>query len=78
MVEYSNPTFQDLPGGRANRPFASNSGIFRLRQHATFFFFHKNVARCATFLWKKDGFFRPAGGESGWLSRQTPGLEPTA
>jgi len=33
---------------------------------------------CGSMVVKKDGFFHPAGGEVGWLSRQTPDVEPTA
>jgi len=37
----------------------------------------KSCTLCKIFL-KKKGIFHPAGGESGRLFRQMPGLEPTA
>jgi hypothetical protein len=40
-------------------------------------FSQKFCTLCKIFV-KKHGIFRPAGGESGQLSRQMPGLEPTA
>jgi len=43
-----------------------------------FFFFTHMVAHRATMCVKKDGFFRPAGGEPGRVFRQSPDLEPTA
>ncbi|MFP4437980.1 MAG: hypothetical protein ACLFVO_12100, partial [Chloroflexaceae bacterium] len=50
----------------------------RLRQHGTLFAFsQKCCTQCNIFV-KKHGIFRPAGGESGRLSRQMPGLETTA
>jgi hypothetical protein len=50
----------------------------RLRQHGTFDLFSQKICTLCKFFVKKAGFFRPAGDESGRLSRQTPGLEPTA
>jgi len=43
-----------------------------------FFLFTQIFAHCAKICVNKDVFFRPAGGGAGRLSRQTPGLEPTA
>jgi hypothetical protein len=40
--------------------------------------FSQKICTLCKFFVKKAGFFRPAGDESGRLSRQTPGLEPTA
>jgi len=40
-------------------------------------FSQKCCTKCNIFV-KKHGIFRPAGGASGRLSRQTPGLEPPA
>jgi len=41
-----------------------------------FSLFHTIFAHSANVVWNKAGFFRPAGGESGRLSRHMPGLEP--
>jgi hypothetical protein len=49
----------------------------RLRQHGTPFILFSKNSLCE-FFEKRSGFFHPAAGESGRLSRQTPGLEPTA
>jgi hypothetical protein len=58
---------------------SSDERQLRLRQRGTFcFFFTKNWLGEPIFREKDLGNFRPAGGESGRLSRQTPGLEPTA
>jgi hypothetical protein len=57
------------PGERRNR----------LRQHGTLFiFFTKIFAQSAKIFVKKHRIFRPAGGESGCLSRQTPARSTTA
>jgi len=38
----------------------------------------QNICTVCKCFANKHGFFRPAGGESGRLSRHMPGLEPTA
>jgi hypothetical protein len=43
----------------------------------SFYSFFKKIHK-VNFFEKRSGFFHPAAGESGRLSRQTPGLEPTA
>jgi hypothetical protein len=43
-----------------------------------FLSFAQKICTLCKFFVQKVGFFHPAGGESGWLSRQMPGLEPTA
>jgi hypothetical protein len=40
--------------------------------------FSQKICTQCKFFAKKTGFFRPAGGESGRLSRQMPDLELTA
>jgi len=69
---------QDVRGVHANGPLAPDNGAFRLRQHGTFLAFSGTCGTLCHMFRKKDVLFRPAGGESGRLSRQTPGWEPTA
>ncbi len=52
------------------------NGPIRLRQHG--YACSQNICTVCNIFANKPGFFRPAGGESGRLSRQMPGWEPTA
>ncbi len=59
---------------RANGPFALDNSVFRLRQHGTFLSFSETCGSPSHMFRKKNVPFHPAGGESGQLSRQTPGF----
>ncbi len=59
---------------RANGPFALDNGVFRLREHGTFLSFSETCGSERHMFRKKNVMFHPAGGESGRLSRQTPGF----
>jgi hypothetical protein len=52
----------------------SHNGSLRLRQHGTFLSFSRTCGSVSHMFVKKDARFRPAGGESGRLSRQMPGF----
>jgi hypothetical protein len=69
--------YQDLRGARSNGPFALDTGVVRLWQHGTFVSFSGQFGSPSQIVLKKHVPFHPAGGESGRLSRQMPGVEPT-
>jgi len=45
---------QDLRGVRANGPFTSNNGVFRLRQHGTPFIFFIKILHCVQNFYEKE------------------------
>jgi hypothetical protein len=56
----------------------SITAYFALRQHGTFLSFSQKFGSQSQIFVKKNVPFRPAGGESGRLSRQMPDLKLTA
>ena len=54
---------QELRGGHANQACAWMNGPIRLRQHGTSFSFSRKVGSLSQLFVKKNGLFRPAGGE---------------
>jgi len=69
---------QDVRGARSNETATPVNVVFASGSMIRLFACSQNICtQCKCFA-NKHGFFRPAGGESGRLSRHMPGLEPTA
>jgi hypothetical protein len=62
----------------SKRGVSPDGSLIRLRQHGTFISFSQKICTLCKFFVKKNEIFHPAGGASSQLSRQTPGLQPTA